>query len=71
MAGGFNLRKWQSNDSNLQCLMEKSEAEREFGSPKHEDDSEVLGVRWMKSEDELHIPTRNVHGAGMNAVLSK
>ena len=71
LAGGFNLRKWQSNDANLQRLIEKSEAEQGFSYPEDKDESKVLGVMWMKLADELHILTRSVHKSGMNAVFSK
>ena len=71
LAGGFNLRKWQSNDSSLQCAIERSENERGFDSPEGKDEAKVLGVVWMKSTDELQVPTKNVHDAGMNTVFTK
>ena len=53
LAGGFNLRKWASNDAELQSMIERCEAERGFSIIKNKDEAKVLGVGWKKSLDEI------------------
>ena len=72
--GGFQLRKWETNDDDLREKIRRSEEEVfcETDSVKSGDEIKILGVRWWPGEDVLKFSMEEiVEGASDYGVLSK
>ncbi|XP_031625624.1 uncharacterized protein LOC116342255 [Contarinia nasturtii] len=55
-SGGFDLRKWHSNSIEVEGLMQSSQSRDEVVlEDKEKEATKVLGLKWIKSTDELAI----------------
>ena len=70
LQAGLELRKWCSNDVNVQKQILDREVNEQFGKP-FKDPSKILGLTWDKTTDKLHIQTNNVYKESAEYIVSK
>ena len=70
LQAGLELRKWCSNNVNVQKQILDHEPDDQVGKPfKHA--SKILGLTWDKTEDKLNIQTSNVYKESAEYLVSK
>ena len=66
--GGLQLRKWQTNDTNLQKRINQAEGDNSIINTK---ESKVLGVNWNLDQDNLTVDLHEIYQTSLDVTPTK